>query len=357
MKEDLITDLAIMLQPHTDMNVQDLKMQLEMVLQPYEVTKAHTELTVYQGDVNERILKRFLAAKMAAGLSSRTIQYYGESIKMSFEKIGKPYTEITADDIRLYLAMRIHRDGVTKTTADNERRNLSSFFTWLNKEEILLKNPMSKVESIKITKKKKKAYSLLDLEKIRLGCRNAREKAIVEFLASTWCRVSELLQVKISDIQGEAVEVHGKGDKYRTVYLNARAMLAVNQYLKERTDNSPYLFPGCVCGAYDQRFKDAIKRCGIQRHEWYKVPELVSDAGIPNNSIIEGVVRSIGKRAGVENVHPHRFRRTGATMALRQGMPILQVSKMLGHNSLETTQIYLDISDEELQQAHNKYVI
>lgn len=357
MKEDLITDLAIMLQPHTDMNMQDLKMRIEMVLQPYEVTKAHTELTVYQGDANERILKRFLAAKMAAGCSSRTIQYYGDSIKRAFEKIGKPYTEITADDIRLYLAIRIHREGATKTTADNERRNMSSFFTWLQREEILLKNPMSKIESIKITKKKKKAYSLLDLEKIRLGCRDAREKAIVEFLASTWCRVSELLQVKISDIQGEACEVHGKGDKYRTVYLNARAMLAVNQYLQERSDNNPYLFPGCAYTALDPKFKDTIKQRGLQRHEWYKVPELLSDARVPDASIIENIVRQIGKRAGVENVHPHRFRRTGATMALRQGMPILQVSKMLGHNSLETTQIYLDISDEELQQAHNKYVI
>ena len=155
MKEDLITDLAIMLQPHTDMNMQDLKMRIEMVLQPYEVTKAHTELTVYQGDVNERILKRFLAAKMAAGCSAKTIRYYGDSIKITLEKIGKPYMDITADDIRLYLAVRIHKDGVTKATADNERRNLSSFFTWLQKEEILLKNPMSKIESIKVTKKKK----------------------------------------------------------------------------------------------------------------------------------------------------------------------------------------------------------
>ena len=244
MKEDLITDLAIMLQPHTDMNMQDLKMRIEMVLQPYEVTKAHTELTVYQGDVNERILKRFLAAKMAAGCSAKTIRYYGDSIKITLEKIGKPYMDITADDIRLYLAVRIHKDGVTKATADNERRNLSSFFTWLQKEEILLKNPMSKIESIKVTKKKKKAYSLLDLEKIRLGCRNAREKAIVEFLASTWCRVSELLQVKISDIQGEAVEVHGKGDKYRTVYLNARAELAIKQYLQERHDENRICFRG-----------------------------------------------------------------------------------------------------------------
>ena len=357
MKDELVNDLSIMLMPHTDMNIQDLKMQIEIILQPYEVTKAHTELTVYQGDINERILKKFLAAKIAAGCSTRTVEYYGQSIKQTLETIGKPYADVTADDIRLYLAVRIHKDGVKKTTADNERRNLSSFYTWLQKEEILLKNPMNKVESIRTTKKKKKAYSLLDLEKIRLGCRNAREKAIVEFFASTWCRVSELLQVKISDIQGNGVEVHGKGDKYRTVYLNARAELAIKQYLQERSDENPYLFPGCVCKANEKQFKDEVRRYKLKWHEWYKIPELVSDTKIPDVSIIENTVRQIGKRAGVDNVHPHRFRRTGATMALRQGMPILQVSKLLGHNSLETTQIYLDISDEELQQAHDKYVI
>ena len=357
MEDELINDLSIMLMPHTDMNIQDLKMQIEIILQPYEVTKAHTELTVYQGDINERILKKFLAAKIAAGCSTRTVEYYGQSIKQTLETIGKPYADVTADDIRLYLAVRIHKDGVKKTTADNERRNLSSFYTWLQKEEILLKNPMNKVESIRTTKKKKKAYSLLDLEKIRLGCRNAREKAIVEFFASTWCRVSELLQVKISDIQGNSVEVHGKGDKYRTVYLNARAELAIKQYLQERHDENPYLFPGCACKANEKQFKDEVRRYKLKKHEWYKIPELISDTKIPDVSIIENTVRQIGKRAGVDNVHPHRFRRTGATMALRQGMPILQVSKLLGHNSLETTQIYLDISDEELQQAHDKYVI
>lgn len=357
MKDELVNDLAVMLQPHTDMSIQDLKMQIEIVVQPYEITRAHTELTIYQGDANERILKKFLAAKMAAGCSARTIQYYGDSVKRTLETIGKPYKEVTADDIRLYLAIRIHRDGITKTSANNERRNLSSFYSWLQKEEILLKNPMNKIEAIKTTKKKKKAYSLLDLEKIRIGCRNARERAIVEFLASTWCRVSELLQVKISDLNEESVEVHGKGDKYRTVYLNARAMLAVNQYLKERTDSSPYLFPGCAYRSIDPQFKEMIREYGLQRHEWYKVPELVSNAGIPNVSIIENTVRNIGKRAGVEKVHPHRFRRTGATLALRQGMPIMTVSKLLGHESLETTQIYLDISDEEQKQAHEKYVV
>lgn len=358
MKENLINDLVIALTPYLkDLNAADIKMVITIALQPYEVTKAETALTVYEGDVNELILKRFLAAKIAAGMSKRTIKYYGESIKATLEKIGKPYTDITADDIRLWIAVRIHKDGVSKQTADNERRNLSSFYGWLQKEEILLKNPMNRVESIKITKKKKRAYSLMDLEKIRMGCKDARERAIVEFLASTWCRASEVLEVKISDIKGNEVEVHGKGDKYRIVYLNARAILAIQEYLKERKDTSPYLFPGCNFPSCTQEFKNYVTEYGVPRHEWYKIPKLVSEERIPDLSIIENTVRNIGKRIGVEKVHPHRFRRTGATMALRQGMPITTVSKLLGHESVETTQIYLDISDEELQQAHTKYVV
>ena len=357
MKEDMINDLVIALTPYTNLSTQDLKMRIVLVVHPYEVTKAETALTVYEGDVNEVILKRFIAAKIAAGCSPRTIKYYKNTIEIVLDAIGKPYTDVTADDIRLYIAKRIHRDEVSKATVDNERRNLSSFYGWLQKEEILLKNPMSKVDSIKVTKKKKKAYTLMDLEKIRSGCRTAREKAMVEFLASTWCRVSEVLEVKISDIRETEVEVHGKGDKYRTVYLNARAVLAMQEYLKERKDDSPYLFPGCVYMAKQQEFHDAIRNSGLKYDEWYKIPSLISNNGIPEPSIIENTVRKIGKRVGVENVHPHRFRRTGATMALRQGMPITTVSKLLGHESIETTQIYLDISDEELQQAHNKYVI
>ena len=358
MKSQLENELVIALTPYlSNLNVQDLKMRIEMTLADYEISKSEHALTVYEGDANELILKRFLSAKIAQGCSKRTIGYYRDTVARILECIGKSYNDVTADDIRLYLAMRIQKDGVSKATADNERRNLSAFYGWLQKEEILLKNPMTKVENIKITKTKKRAYSLMDLEKIRIGCRTKREKAMVEVLASTWCRVSEVLEMKISDIRGSELEVHGKGDKYRTVYFNARALLAIHEYLNERIDTSPYLFPGCVYKASQQEFKDLLKKNGVKRNEWYKIPEMVSLNGIPDVSIIENTVRSIGKRAGVEKAHPHRFRRTGATMALRQGMPITTVSKLLGHESVETTQIYLDISDEELQQAHSKYVI
>lgn len=249
------------------------------------------------------------------------------------------------------MAIRSQRDKVSKVTINNERRCLSSFFSWLQTEEILLKNPMAKVERVKVTREKKKAFSLMELEKIRAACRTARERAIVETLISTWCRVSELTGIRISDIHDGTCTVHGKGDKVRDVYLNARSVLALETYMKERSDGNPYLFPGAVEG-YIQASKGG--RCAA---DWYKDPGLVSETAPLDKGSIESIVRRIGKISGVDHVHPHRFRRTGATMALRAGMPLIQVSKLLGHESIETTQIYLDISDAELEAAHEKYVI
>ena len=336
--------------------VNTAKMIIDMVSHNYTITKETKELAVYEGDVNEQMLKRFLMAKMAKGCSSRTVGYYKQTLTWFFTRCGKPYMDVTSDDIRYYLALRVQRDGVSKTTANNERRNLSAFYGFLQAEEILLKNPMSKVDPIKETKKKKKAYELMDLEKIRVGCRTKREKAMVEVLASTWCRVSEAVQIKITDIDINKIIVHGKGDKDREVYLNARAIVAVTAYLAERSDKNQYLFPKArytVNAA--ARYTRGKKQCDAA--EWYMDPEMVDDANHMDASTFESIIRRIGKRAGVENVHPHRFRRTGATMALRTGMPITTVSKLLGHSSIETTQIYLDIPDAELEQAHAKYVI
>ena len=351
--ENLITELTFTIAPYIrNEDLSDARMRMSIVLSKYDIKKAETEIVPYEGDVNETILKRFLMAKTARGLSKRTLLYYRNSIKMTLEKIGKPYTEITADDIRLYLALRINKDGISKTCANNERRNLSAFFTWLQKEEILLKNPMAKVEPIKETKKKKKAYTTMELEKIRYACKDEMDRALIEVLISTWCRISEIAEMKISDIDGNKVIVHGKGDKYRTVYLTAKAQLAVKAYLEKRTDDNPLLFPKGV-------HVEKIKKSGIKREDlcsWWTNPELIGD-GPRDTGSLETRVRKIGKTAGVENVHPHRFRRTGATMALRAGMPLMEVSQILGHESVGTTQIYLDIDNQQLESSHEKYVI
>ena len=358
MKEQLANDLVIALTPYLrDLSMQDMKMRIEMTLAPYDITKAEHALTVYEGDVNGIIIKRWLSAKIAAGCSSRTIKYYKTTVEKVLQTIGKPYMDVTADDVRLYIAVRVQRDKVTKTTANNERRALSAFYGWLQNEEILPRNPMKKVDAIKVTKRKKKAYSLLDLEKLRTGCRTNRERAIVEMLASTWCRVSELVQIRIDEINDGKVIVHGKGAKDREVYINARAQVAVQVYLNERSDTNPYLFPKMKDAGDVGSFVKNAKNAQTKYPEWYKSPEFVDPHEPTGMNTIENIVRELGRRVGVEKVHPHRFRRTGATMALRQGMPLTTVSKLLGHESISTTQIYLDVSDEELEQAHRKYVI
>lgn len=355
MKKQLEDDLIVALTPYLkDITGQDLRLRIEMALANYDITRSEHALTVYEGDVNENILKCFLSAKIAQGCSDRTVYYYKNSVMMSLEKIGKPYMDVTADDIRLYLAYRIHRDQVSKTTANNERRNLSAFYGWLQREEILLKNPMSKVDVVKATKKKKKAFEQMEIEKLRDKCRSKRETAAIEVLLSTWARVSEVVQIRIDDIHDNHLIVHGKGAKDREVYLNAKAMLAIANYLAERKDKNPYLFPRCkYAGDVKKMCSGRMRRL---QNQWYKDPDFVHESNHMDTSSFEGVVREIGKRADVPNTHPHRFRRTGATMALRNGMPLIQVSKLLGHENIGTTQIYLDISDEELQQAHRRYV-
>lgn len=355
MKEELEQKLVVALMPYMiPEKMADVKMKIQMALDGYDVQKTETALTVYDGDINENILKRFLMAKIARGLSPRTISYYKNSISMALNKIGKPYNEVTPDDIRLYLAIRVQRDGVSKTTSNNERRNLSSFYGWLQTEEILTRNPMKKVELIKETKKKKTAFSQMELEKIRYACRTSMETALVEILISTWARVSEVAQIRTDEIRGNKILVHGKGDKDREVYLSPKAQLAIMTYLGERKDSNPYLFPRAKYAG------DVVKMCrNIPRKcqsEWYKQPDMVGD-GHRDASTIESTIRRLGKTANVPNTHPHRFRRTGATMALRSGMPLITVSKMLGHENIGTTQIYLDISDKELEQSHEKYVV
>ncbi len=355
MKKQLTDELIIALMPfiqptYTD----DASMAITMVLNDYSISQEERSLVLYEEDETELVFRRFLAAKVAKGCSPRTVGYYKDSVSKALRIIGKPYDQVTADDIRYYLAMRVQRDGISKTSANNERRNLSAFYQWLQKEEILLKNPMNKVEVMKETKKKKKAFTQMEIERIRDQCKTTKEQALVEVLLSTWARVTEVSRIRIDEINGETVTVHGKGDKDRDVYLTPKAQLLVDKYLQERSDTNPYLFPRAkYAGDVVKMTKGKMRKL---QGEWHKSPDLVDDSRHTDQGTIESIVRSIGKRAGVENVHPHRFRRTGATMALRAGMPLLQVSKLLGHEQIDTTQIYLDISDQELMQAHEKFV-
>ena len=323
----------------------DITNELVVILDDYDIKPAERALVVRDETINETLFQKFLIGKAVAGCSKRTLEQYKSSIRRFLDKVQKNIPDITTDDIRLYLALRQTRDKISKSYADTELRYLRSLFNYLTVEELIPKNPTAKITKIRSEKKKKKAFSDIEIEQIRGGCRNNRERTIVEMLLSTGCRVSELVQIKIDDINGEEVLVHGKGNKERIVYLNAKALYVLGEYLKERKDKNPYLFPkGVWHGA--QKLKA----------EWYKHPECIQE-GHNDTGAIEQFARKVGKKAGVLNCHPHRFRRTCATMALSRGMSLIQVSKMLGHENLATTEIYLDIHQEEIAAAHKKYVV
>lgn len=351
-REDLINALA-MWAAGTGADLGDTKNDLYLLLDKYEITSRCTEIAEVHQDRNEELQKRFLVAKQVQGCTERTLELYGVSVKKILEEIGKTVDDITPDDIRLYTARRLRIDKVTKVTVGNELRCLSSFFAYLHTQELISRNPMIKVGKIKKQKTKKEALKDMEVEKLRMVIEDERERAIVEFLLSTGCRVSELVNVKTAELEGERVLVHGKGEKDRYVYLNARAQLALQQYMKERKDENIYLFPA---GVQATKIKDKrTKRTACK--EWWKNPDNVQLLGHINQSTIEGMMRKLAKQAGIRQANPHKLRRTCATMALRKGMPIEQVSKMLGHEDISTTQIYLDLSEEDLAAAHKKYVI
>lgn len=310
------------------LDAERVKSRLVIIVNNYEITDRCTELTVFQNEDDiSKFIQLFLVNKRVSGRTERTLKGYKAELGRFFREVVKSPLEVTPDDIKLYLATKEVRDGVSKVSQKNTLRVISSFYQWMTKEEYIVKNPMNKVDDIKCPKIKKYAYTELEIEKLRDAIIEIRDKAILEVLLSTWCRVSEVEHMNRSSIDGDRLDVIGKGNKIRTVYLNARAVVAINRYLKTRTDDNDALFVSLL------RPHDRLK-----------------------TSQIEKLMRNYGKTIGINNCHPHRFRRTGATFALRRGMPIEQVSKILGHESIETTQIYLDIFEQELANAHRKYV-
>ena len=351
LQEKLLDRLMLALLKVDCPELEKVKLNFSVILDSYDIRPKEKAVAIYTGGKNELYLKRFLLSKAVAGCTQRTLLHYKGYMERLFRKLEKDVDTWTASDIQIMLARIIQ--NTSNLNADNCRRVLSSFFTWMQREELITKNPMNRVEHIKFIKKPKYAFTEMDIEKIREACRSNRERAIVEILLSTGCRVNELSNIKISDVEGDEIMVLGKGNKYRTVYLNAKGVMALQKYLAERNDTNPYVFPK----AKSVIESNYVKMSHSEKCEFYKNPDMLAPDDHMDKSSIGNLVRNIGKRAGVEHTHPHRFRRTCATFALRRGMPIEQVSKMLGHESIETTQIYLDLTKESLAAAHRKYVV
>lgn len=333
---------------------EDIKAQITIILNDYEIEQRKTEIILRDEDKNKKYIAMFLASKAAGGRTERTLKAYRNYLTKILDTIGKNADEITADDIKLYIAKKLRIDNVSKVSADNERRALSSFYGWMLNNEYITRNPMNKVETMKYSKPKKKAFTDVEVELLRRACSSERELMIVEVLLSTWCRVSELCAIRIDEIETDKITVHGKGEKDRTVFLNAKAQIAIQQYLNKRKDDNPYLLPRSSASGSASAFTKGRKKA--EMNKWYELPEMVDPEEPCDKGTVESIVRTLGKRAEIKNVHPHRFRRTGATFAMRAGMPFMTVSKLLGHANIAVTQVYLDINDEDLENEHGKYV-
>lgn len=299
---------------------------LTIELNNYEIQDRCTEIVVRDTSA-EKMLKKFLATKRIEGIAESTLRRYAEINKELIGYIGKPLDEVTTYDIRFYLSVRRQRDNVSNRTLDGMRRCYSSFFSWLNAEGIIKQNPCAALSQIKYKKDVKKPFSAVEMEKIRNSCENIRDLALIDFLYCTGCRVSEVSGLDISDIDFEHMEctVLGKGNKERIVYLTEVASMHLQEYINSRNDCLDALFVG-------------------------KGGKRLSKNGI------EALLRRLGNKSGVENVHPHRYRRTLATNLLDRGMRIQDVAIILGHADLKTTQIYCYISQKNVENSYRKYV-
>lgn len=313
--------------------IETLRDVLLVTLSKYEIKEKETSLVVYDS-TDANIIQRFFVAKTTCGLSARSLTYYKQILKKSLETIGKHLKDITADDIRAYLT-KTRLKGSSNVTLNNERRVLSSFFTWCHDEEFLPRNIMKRVDKIKVEKKVKKPFTEEEMERLRTFAKTDRDKAIIEFLYSTGCRVSEMVALNRDDIDYESREVTvlGKGNKQRKVFLSYRCIAALQIYQSKRLDKDPALFVSTPSNRFPHRDSQRLLASGV-----------------------EIMIRTTGKRAGIDKAHPHRIRRTAATFALRRGMPIEQVSKMLGHEDLKTTTIYANSTLDEVKASHDKFI-
>jgi site-specific recombinase XerD len=322
LRKDLLMAVAKILGEDT---ANRLEVAFTMVLYKYKVEGKSTDIVVYD-DSNNRIIKNYVASLRLEGKSELTIDQYYRIINIFLKVIGKPIKQINTGDIRYYLAKYMADRRVEKTTLDNQRRAISAFFSWLTAEEYIDRNPMLRIKKIKIDKRVKKSFSDIELEQLRNYTQNIKEKALMEFLLSTGCRVTEVARLHIQDIdfnKKEAV-VYGKGDKERVVYISDRSMYYLRLYLdnrKEETSTSIFL---------------NRNHYGMTKHN------------------IEVLFAKLGERAGVNKVHPHRFRRTFATRALRRGMSLQNLQKLMGHEKIETTMGYCDVAEIGVQMEFIK---
>lgn len=326
MKQNLITDIIQGMLPYLN-NAQSKRLQ--EVLQSAFVNYEITENTRNMRESKCNYVEIFLTAKRIEGCSEKSLRYYKATIEAMLATLNKSVVYIVTDDIREYLTQYQQKNGLSKVTIDNIRRILSSFFSWLEDEDYILKNPVRRIHKVKTGTNIKETYSDEALELMRDNCTELRDLAMIDMLASTGMRVGEMVLLNRDDIDFYEREciVFGKGSKERVVYFDARTKIHLQNYINSRTDDNPALFVTLR-----------------SPHERIKIGG------------IESRLREMGKQLNIPKVHPHKFRRTLATMAIDKGMPIEQLQQLLGHKRIDTTLQYAMVKQSNVKLAHKKYI-
>lgn len=326
MEQSFVTDIIQGMLPYLN-NAQYEKLQevLQHTLAGYEITQKQN----VEKETKVDLVELFLSAKRVEGCSEKSLKYYKATIDTMIDELQIDVKHIVTEDIRNYLTEYQERKGSSKVTIDNIRRILSSFFSWLEDEDYILKSPVRRIHKVKAASNIKETYSDEALELIRDNCTELRDLAMIDMLASTGMRVGEMVLLNRSDIDFNEREciVFGKGSKERIVYFDARTKIHLQNYLESRTDGNPALFVSL------------------------KAPhERLQIGGI------EVRLREFGRQLGLSKVHPHKFRRTLATMAIDKGMPIEQLQQLLGHKKIDTTMQYAMVKQSNVKIAHRKYI-
>lgn len=325
MKEDLINQIQIQMLPF--LNNAQLKMLqsvLEHAFYGVSVTSEGSTATI-----NENSVAAFVAAKRIEGCSEKTLAYYQNTIQAMISGIGKAAQQITTEDLRAYLTEYQNEHNISRVTIDNIRRILSSFFSWLEDEDYIVKSPVRRIHKVKTAKIIKETYTDEALELMRDNAPSLRDLAIIDLLASSGMRVGELVTLNRDDINFAEREcvVFGKGDKERLVYFDARTKIHLQNYLDGRADENSALFVSLKLP------HDRLQIGGV-----------------------ETMLRELGRQLNLAKVHPHKFRRTLATSAIDKGMPIEQVQQLLGHQKIDTTMHYAMVKQQNVKIAHRKYI-
>ncbi len=324
MKKEIISEVLQRMLPYlNNQQLGQLKLTVDSVLTKYEIADDSNIQS------NEEIISKFIEAKRIEGCSEKTLNYYRKTITDMLSGIGKEVMHITTEDLRKYLTDYQEKKKISKVTVDNIRRILSSFFSWLEDEDYILKSPVRRIRKVKTTSTVKETYTDEALEQIRDSCAELRDLAMIDMLASTGMRVGEMVLLNRNDINFNEREcvVLGKGNKQRIVYFDARTKIHLQNYLDNRNDDNEALFV---------TLRSPHSRLSIGG--------------------VEVRIRELGKSLGMNKVHPHKFRRTLATVAIDKGMPIEQLQQLLGHKRIDTTLQYAMVKQSNVKNAHRKYI-